>query len=209
MLVGERVYLRPMEERDVADRVRWFNDPRICLTLGMDFPPVSEVGTRQWLQRAALNNRRKDFIICLRADNRPIGSIGLRDINWRHSKAETYLAVGEREAWGKGYGKEAQRLLLEYSFVQLGLNRLYLYTLVENERMVRLNQGLGFAVEGTLRSDVFDHSEYRDRVVMGITAAVYKKRFLQAVTCTAIPSPRRATVPEATSPVSHHPSSAF
>jgi RimJ/RimL family protein N-acetyltransferase len=165
-----------MEERDVADRVRWFNDPAVRETLGIDYPPLSEIGTRQWLQRSALNNNRKDFVICLHEGNRSIGCTGLRAIDWRHSRAETYLAIGEKGLWGQGYGKESQYLLLHYSFNTLGLNRLYSFSLASNERMIRVNQSLGFQIEGTLRDDVFDNGEFRDRTLMAITAATYRNR---------------------------------
>lgn len=177
MLSDERIYLRAMEERDVADRVRWFNDPIVGAMLFIEDAPLSEVGTWQWLQRAALDKNRKDFMICVYADHRAIGCIGLRAIDWRHSKAETYLAIGEKDFWGQGYGKAAQLLLLRYSFSHLGLNRVYSYSLAGNERMIRVNQSLGFQLEGTFRDDVFDHGAFRDRVLTGITAAAFKEKF--------------------------------
>jgi RimJ/RimL family protein N-acetyltransferase len=179
MLKGERIYLRPLEDRDVTDRVRWFNDVTVGEMLCVEDWPLSEVGTRQWLQRAALDNSRKDFMICCNADDCPIGCIGLRSIDWRHSKAETYLAIGETAFWGSGYGKEAQQLLLEYAFTRLRLNRLYSYSLDGNDRMIRLNQSLGFQIEGTLRDDVVDRGEFRSRVITGITAAAYEARLRQ------------------------------
>ena len=178
MLTGERLYLRAMEERDVADRVRWTNDPIVSQTIGMDFPPISEAATRQWLQQSALDNHRKDFIICLKDDDRPIGCLGLRGIDWRHSKAEIYLVIGERDLWGQGYGKESQKVLVRYSFQILGLNRLYSCSLASNEAMIRVNLSLGFQLEGTLRDDVFDHGQFRDRVVTGITASAHRERLI-------------------------------
>ncbi len=63
MILGERVYLRLMEEEDIPYKVNWINDSEVRKTLNFDYP-VSKIGTKQWLNRVSSDNTRKDFIVC-------------------------------------------------------------------------------------------------------------------------------------------------
>ncbi|NMB40672.1 MAG: GNAT family N-acetyltransferase [Firmicutes bacterium] len=172
MLRGKRIYLRLMEEKDIPYKVKWINDPVVRKTLNFSYP-ISEVATKQWLSKVALDSSRKDFIVCLKENDNPIGYGGFLNIDPKNSKAETYLGIGEISYWGQGYGREAMQILLNYAFTELGLNKVYSYSWSENKGMINLNKSLGFKIEGKLEQDVFSHGEYRDRVVMGLLKKDY------------------------------------
>lgn len=165
MIAGQRVYLRLMEEQDVPFKVKWINDPDIHKTLNCDYP-ISVTGTTQWLRRVREDDSRRDFIICLIDQDRPIGYAGLLEIDRRNRKAEAYIGLGERDCWGKGYARETLELLKTNAVRELGLHRIYLYTWILNTRMIALAEICGFQIEGTLRADIFTHEEFRDRVLM-------------------------------------------
>lgn len=172
MLLGDRIYLRLMEERDIPHKVKWINDPEVRRTLDFDYP-VSELGTRQWLNRVVLDSSRRDFIVCLRDKDIPIGYGGFLNIDIRNSKAESYMGIGDKDYWGKGYAKEIREVLLDYAFQELGLNKVYSYVWAGNEKMVNVNKKFGFEIEGLLKADVFSHGEYRDRYIMSILRKHY------------------------------------
>lgn len=174
MLLGSRIYLRLMEEKDIPYKVNWINDPEVRKTLNFDYP-ISEIGTRHWLNQVALDNSRRDFIVCLIKDDVPIGYGGLLNIDIKNSKAESYIGIGDMEYWGKGYGKEVMHVLLSYAFHELGLNRVYSFVWPKNERMINLNISVGLEIEGLLKADVFSHGEYRDRYIMSILRDNYLK----------------------------------
>lgn len=178
MIEGDRIYLRLMEEKDISYKVKWINDNEVRKTLDFDYP-ISEISTKQWLNRVASDNSRKDFIICLKENDKQIGYTGLMNINYKNSKAEMYMGIGEKEYWGKGYAKESRKLLLEYAFMELGLNKIYTYNWVKNEKIIGLNKKLGFKIEGTLRCDKFSHGEFRDKVIMGILRDEYLIKHLK------------------------------
>lgn len=175
MLESNRLYLRLMEEKDIPYKVKWINDPKVNKTLNFDYP-ISEIGTRHWLNKVSIDNTRKDFIVCLKEDDRPIGYGGLLNIDIKNSKAESYMGIGETDCWGKGYAKEIRAILLEYAFMELHLNKVYSYVWEENTKMIKVNEKAGFKVEGTLRDDVYSHGEFRSRVVMSILRDEYIKK---------------------------------
>ena len=175
MLLGDQVYLRLMEERDIPYKVKWINDPEVRATLNFEYP-ISEVATKQWLNKISLDSGRKDFIVCLKENDEPIGYAGFINIDSKTMKAEMYAGIGNINYWGKGLAQEVRKIQLEYGFKELGLNKIYTYNWVENSKMIHINEKFGFKVEGTLRQDVFSHGELRDRVVMGLLRSEYLKQ---------------------------------
>ncbi|NQS76238.1 MAG: GNAT family N-acetyltransferase [Peptococcaceae bacterium] len=172
MLTGVHVYLRLMEEKDVMCKVKWINDPEVRKTLNFIYP-ISEIATKQWLNRVASDTSRKDFIVCLKENDKQIGYAGLLNIDIRNSKAESYMGIGEKDYWGKGYAKEIRKILLEYVFLELALNKVYSYVWTKNEKVINLNKAFGFKIEGNLKQDVFSHGEYRDRLLMSLFKSDY------------------------------------
>lgn len=172
MLTGERIYLRLMEAKDVAYKVRWVNDPDVNKTLALGYP-ISEIGTLQWLESVASDKTRRDFIVCLIENDMPIGFGGFIDIDTKNSKAETYMSVGHKDYWGKGYAGDIRNTLLEYAFKELGINRIYTYVWSENEKMLNLNKKAGFTTEGLLREDIFSHGEFRSSYIMSLLKSEY------------------------------------
>src|SRR6202008_445968 len=74
------------------------------------------------------------FVIYERATLRPIGTTGLGQINYMHRTAEFGIGIGEADCWGKGYGTEATRLVLDYAFNALGLHNVFLRVYAYHQR---------------------------------------------------------------------------
>ena len=54
--------------------------------------------------------------------------------------AEFFIEIGDKESWGKGYGTEVTRLVLEYGFTCLGLHNIFLWVFATHERGIRAYQ---------------------------------------------------------------------
>lgn len=174
MLIDNNTYIRLMEESDVQHKVNWFNDEEVRKTLNVDFP-ISVVGTKKWLSHVSTNNTRKDFIICSKETNEPIGYCGLVNIDLKNSKAESYLGIGNKKYWTKGHASEARRLILDYAFDELTLNKVYSFVRAENEAMQHINKKVGFIIEGRIRDDVYYKGEYIEKVLMGVLRSEYNR----------------------------------
>lgn len=174
MLKSNHTFIRLMEESDVKHKVSWFNDEDVRKTLNVNFP-ISELGTKEWLKGVTKNNSRKDFIICERAGEKPIGYCGLVNIDLQNSKAESYLGIGDKTFWKKGHASEARRLILDYAFKELFLNKVYSYVWSENPKMRHINEKVGFQVDGVLRDEVFYKGTYRDKLVMSVLRKEYRR----------------------------------
>ncbi|MCZ7601864.1 MAG: GNAT family N-acetyltransferase [Melioribacteraceae bacterium] len=101
-------------------------------------------------------------------DDTPIGLLAFLDYDKDQNKAELRKLIGEPAHRSKGYGKEATKLWIQYGISNLGLHKIYLNTLQTNVRNIRLNEELGFRVEGILRNECFIDGKYHDLLRMGL-----------------------------------------
>ena len=150
-ILGDTVALGPLR-RDLIDLyVRWVNDFESIRSLGATFRPRTAEEELAWYDQAHKDETRVMFLIYERATLRPIGSADLREIDHANRTAEFGIFIGEKECWGKGYGTETTRLLLEFAFHSLGLHNVLLKVDSVNERAIRAYTRAGFRVIGARR----------------------------------------------------------
>lgn len=176
MLETERLSIRALTSNDLEIRAEWLNNPIVRETLLMRFP-VSIDETRIWFEKTLIDTTRQDFIIELKETGKPIGFAGYVGIDWVNRKAEPFIAIGDVEAWGKGFGTEVVHLLLDFGLNELGLNRMYGYMLDNNPGALKMDLKAGFLEEGLLKDDVLIHGEYHDRIMLGVTRKDFNEKF--------------------------------
>jgi len=101
-------------------------------------------------------------------DESPIGIVGYLNYDERQSKAELRKLIGEPQMRARGYGKRATELWIQYGIHGLQLHKIYLNTLNTNIRNIRLNEELGFRVEGILRNETLIDGKYHDVLRMSL-----------------------------------------
>jgi diamine N-acetyltransferase len=165
MIRGDLVGLGPLR-RDLATTYqRWMNELRVTRTLAQSRRPMTFEQELQWLEGALISGDAT-FTIYELATLRPIGNAGLHDIHTVNGTAEFGIVIGEPDAWGKGYGTEATRLMLGYAFDVLGLYNVRLSVYANNERAVRAYERAGFRRVGVLRGAQRIGRERCDEIIM-------------------------------------------
>jgi RimJ/RimL family protein N-acetyltransferase len=101
-------------------------------------------------------------------EGRPVGCVAYLDIDGDQRRAELRKMIGEPELRGRGLGREASKLWVGYGLGALGLRKLYLNTLATHIRNIKINEEIGFRVEGILRNEVFIDGQHRDVLRMGL-----------------------------------------
>ena len=167
MLKGNRVLLRPMKPEDIP-RQHEFNQDVELYGLDSSYPRVSPFEKAQafYQERTKFDENIAPFAI--EADGQYIGYCSLMHLQNRYGNLELGILIGDREYWGRGYGREAIKLLLDYGFRYLGARRIELTTHARNERAIRCYLACGFVEEGRPRKVVWIEGEYVDLVNMSI-----------------------------------------
>src|SRR5262245_37816334 len=166
MFVGDNVTLRGVVRADLPLLHAYSNDPEVGLAAG-DLPsPTSMERLGKWYEGLVEPQPRRRFAI--EAEGRFIGTCLLQDIDETSGHAELGIMIGAKDCWGRGYGREAIHLLLDYAFRLANLRRVWLRTHAANERAIRAYRAAGFVEEGRLREHQWLAGAYVDTVVMGI-----------------------------------------
>ncbi len=173
-LNGKRVYLRQLKEEDSPLIRKWLSDPEIMRLIG-SVKPMSQADAEDYIKSIRNDVSRLWFIIALKKNNRAIGEAGLLRIFPPWHTADMTVIVGEKDTWGRGYGTEAGRLLMEYAFTDLKLHRLAIGVVGFNSRALHFWENLGFKREGIHRDGYFYGGEFHDFVMMSILEEEYRK----------------------------------
>ena len=143
--------------------VGWFNDYTMSRTLAIR-SPMSLAMEEQWFERAVADQGKTGyhFVACLIADDRPIGTIGLFDLDLNNGSAGLGISIGAAADRGRGHGSDMLRALLDFSFGSLRLERVWLEVYDFNPGARRVYARAGFVDEGVSRHAIFREGAYRD-----------------------------------------------
>ena len=168
-----RPTLRPVREADIEDYVRWLNDPEVIQYMNIEVGDVTPESERSWYARITEPNSASVYY-AIDVGDKHIGNCGLHQIDYPNRHAQFGIMIGEKKEWDKGYASEASRLIIDFGFKQLGLNRISLQVYAHNTRAQRVYEKLSFAREGILRESYFRDGRYHDTLVMGILKSEWR-----------------------------------
>jgi RimJ/RimL family protein N-acetyltransferase len=178
-LIGPRLYFRPLEREDAPRLAAYINDPAVRRTL-LIYRPMSVEREHAWLEELRKDEHQVVVGIARQSDDELIGTTGLHRIDLRARTTEFGLSLGDRSAWGQGFGTEATRMMLDYAFGTLNLNRVWLQVYASNTPAIRVYEKTGFRKEGVQREQHFTEGRYEDGVLMGILRSEWTPLTLSA-----------------------------
>lgn len=175
-LVGEKVYLRRLERKDLEGHYfDWLNDYEITrgLTQTGTFPNSMEA-MESWFNKMDSSPNDIVFALIEKETDRHIGNIRI-NINWVDRIAQTGRIIGEKDCWGKGYGAESFKLVIDYCFKRLNLNRVEGAFIADNIAVQKNWERLGaHTIEGHRRKAAYRDGEYHDLIEGGILREEWK-----------------------------------
>lgn len=171
-VAGEKVYLRPVQEGDAALVYFGKNSAQVRETLFL-FAPLTLEQVRQEIHTWSTSKEIMLFTICCRESDEAVGQTALVRIDYVSRAAVFYIAIYDPSYWARGFGGEATRLMVQYAFDILNLNRIQLHVCCDNTHAVQAYRRAGFQIEGTLRQAMYHHDRYCDFYVMAILRAEF------------------------------------
>ena len=110
-----------------------------------------------------------------KSTGRLIGTCAFSQLDGDNGSALYHITIGERDAWGHGYGSEATQLMIDHAFGTLGLHRIALFVFEFNERAIRAYTRCGFVVEGRSRESVWRDGRWWDELAMSILDSDWRR----------------------------------
>jgi diamine N-acetyltransferase len=143
--------LRPLEEKDAELMLEWLRDEEVTKYLKIGGKNSTLEGTLRFIENAKDESANLHRAI-VGGDDTYSGTVSLKNIDNEKKEAE-YAITLHPSAWGKGASVTATEEILKAAFERLGLERVYLNVLEENERAVKLYEKTGFKYTGETLED--------------------------------------------------------
>lgn len=170
--IDTEVELRILEEWNVKELYQLIDSNRAHLRQWLPWVDyeVSVESSRSFVQRSLqryLENDGFDLGIFFRG--RLAGIIGYHSVNWPNRQVEIGYWLGA-EFEGQGLMTKACRVLVDFAFEKLSLNRVAICCATGNVRSRAIPERLGFTQEGVLRDGEWLYDHFVDLAVYSILA---------------------------------------
>lgn len=172
ILVGASVVLRPISAADATAMFDSLSDSESMRLTGTQENFTFEQ-VQQHCERIEKADDRADFAIALKDNAQYIGEAVLNDIDWENRSANYRIALAHNSLFGKGYGTESTRLIVDYGIRILNLHRIELEVYDFNPRAQHVYEKIGFVREGIRRDVLLWEGAYHNAIVMSILEHEY------------------------------------
>lgn len=169
LLVGENVRLSSFKDEYLPTFETWYNDTGFLRLYDVVSAfPKSEGQLREMIEETRKSSDSYIFAIKTITEDKFIGVTGFENILWNNGTAVIYIGIGDNNFRGKGVGKEALALTIDFGFRELNLHRIQLNVLSYNKPAIVLYEKLGFKKEGTYREFINRDGRRYDMYLYGI-----------------------------------------
>ncbi len=167
-LERDGVALRRLRARDAGPFAAAFREDRqLGVWIGAEEDPT-ENSVRRFIARQPGLRARGEFLGLAVSDptRKPfLGQVMLHTVAWRHKRAEVgYWLIPQ--ARGRGVGRVAVSLLVDWAFEALDLDRIEISTTVDNAAARALATSLGFHEEGVMVARNLERGQRVDVVLL-------------------------------------------
>jgi RimJ/RimL family protein N-acetyltransferase len=168
VLEGSRVTLRRHVPENLAAFRRWYSDPEIARLARYQEAPMRPDEIERFFAARVVGDDALAMAIHELSTDRLVGTCAFSQLDGDNGSALYHITIGEKDAWGRGYGTEATRLMLDHAFGTLGLHRIALFVFEFNERAIRAYRRCGFVIEGRARESIYRDGRWWDELAMSV-----------------------------------------
>jgi len=167
MLTGEKIILRPIRPEDWEKTIQWRNDLFLKSSAMLHPFPVTNEMEKAWYEEKLTkkDNTFLPFTVVTKGKEDVVGYFSLNNINWVSRHGFVSGVIGDQPNIGRGMGKEAVELLLEYAFGHLNLHKICAFVRSDHPAM-KTWIATGAVIEGTLHDHFFSNGKYLDVSVL-------------------------------------------
>lgn len=162
--------LRPLESGDLSHMAGWFQNVADLARFDRSArAPFNAAELQQAWGPAveAAEDKGKCWFAITTEKGALCGITGLENISPVNRDAVIALFIEESRR-RQGIGIRSMALLLDFAFLQIGLNRVTSYYRSDNTRSLQMTTRAGFATEGRMREAWFAEGRHFDMITVGL-----------------------------------------
>ena len=156
-LVGQAISLYPLDPIHKDLYFQWTNSAKVRLYFGNSVPVSMGKIEEMWLKPSQENIF---FEIRQNIENIPIGIAKITGIHWIRRKCSIGALIGDEKWRGTGYGRQVTRLLIDYIFGELNLNKIASIIYSPNIASIKVVESLNFKLEAKIGDAGYFDGEY-------------------------------------------------
>jgi RimJ/RimL family protein N-acetyltransferase len=162
--------LEQLSEKHFAGTMAEINNPESSkLTGTLEVFTPERIQT--WLTGLPGRDDRADWAIIRQSDGAFLGEVVLNELDEHNQSMNFRIALWNPEVYGKGYGTEATRAVIDYGLDVVGLHRISLSVFAFNPRAKRVYEKCGFVQEGVARDALFWDGVWVDSINMSVLSS--------------------------------------
>jgi len=135
---------------------------------------VTIADQRAYLNRMWNSATDKLYLFETMVHGRPLGTVGLHEIDWPNGSARVGLMIFRPADRGQGYAAEALAGLHRIAFGELGLHRLHANVIASNAKNLSRFIGLGYRFEGVMRERYLRDGVRHDMALLSLLSAEWQ-----------------------------------
>lgn len=168
---GTLVDLRRHRRNDREAFAEWYGDADIAWLLRHDLRPLERIDALNYFDNIVLPASAADtaWAIHERVSNNLLGTTAVTQIDKPSSSCLFRIVIGEKQAWGHGFGTDATRLVADHIFETTDLDTIRLEVFEHNPRAIASYRKVGF--QEVKRTVEYAHTVRLDIVEMHLTRA--------------------------------------
>ena len=173
ILEAETIRMRPLERSDASHILALASAAEIAENTFVPHPYPPEAAM-EFVNKTRERWRYDEgftFAIIDKGANEFVGAMGIHPK--QHHTAEVGYWIG-KPFWGRGLATAALRLIIQFGFEQLELNRIQAGHFRQNTASGRVMQKANMRYEGVQRQGMRHHEEYKDVVYYAILREDYE-----------------------------------
>lgn len=150
-IIGKKVILNRFNSTDINENyLRWLNDPIVVRFSNQRFK-THDLNTS--LKFLSLFNDTDDLFLSIKRidEGDAIGTITIY-FKLQHSTADIGILIGNRQLWGRGYGQDAWKTIINWLIYSCKIRKVTAGTLSCNDSMRKIFEHSGMKPDGIRRA---------------------------------------------------------
>ena len=171
-LETKRLILRRVSLKDAQDVFAYSSDPQVAkhVLLTPHRTVQDSRGYLRYLIRQYRDSEPSSYGIVLKETGAVVGTIGYMGYSEENRSAEVGYSLA-RSCWNQGLMTEALSALLEFSFREMKLHRVWAVHEADNPASGRVMQKCGMRCEGLQKEAVFNKGRFADVVLYAMLSS--------------------------------------
>ena len=174
MVILENLGIRAIEIEDLPTIQKYRNDEDLRKYF-REYREFSLTQIKDWYFNMIKDNRFEMFVIVDLDIDEVIGVTGITYIDWPNKHADVHFYIGKNSEWiDEKYSHTAIKLILNYGFKILNLNKLWAEIYEIDTKKLKFFKNKGFKIDATLREHYFHNGKYYSSHILSLLRKEYE-----------------------------------